>query len=101
MIKTDALAWHDATVTQVRGILRRNDIDAKLFSVALGRFKNPDWGFGPHVYLIDTATNKAARVTVQGPDEYDVKVSSRDAEDVFSDVCDTCPVLVDEIIIVG
>lgn len=87
MIKNGALAWHDCTPEQARGVLRRNDIDAKLFTEARRRLILDEmWHYGPTVFLFDTLTNKAARVTVEGPEEFNIKVSSRSAEELFDDV---------------
>lgn len=86
MIRTEPLVWHDASKTQVRGILMRNGIASSAWSVALGRFKTPEFDGGPHIYIIDTLTDKGARVTIQGPDEFDVKVSSRTGQELLHDL---------------
>lgn len=102
MERTSELAWHHASMTQVRGILTRHKISTKLFTEALKRFADPEFGGGHTLYLIDTLTNKGARVTLEWAEtEYNVKVSSRTAEEFFDNICAAMPALVDELVVMG
>lgn len=102
MQRTSELAWHHANTAQVRGILTRNKISAKLFTEALKRFADPDFKGSDTVYLIDTLTNKGARVTLEGGDaEYNVKVSSHTAEEFFDNICAALPLMIDYAVIMG
>lgn len=82
----DTLYWSDCTPKQARDVLQRNQISGRLFTEARAKLLHPAWCHGPHVYVIDTLTNKGARITIQGPDEYDIKVSSRTGEAVFDEL---------------
>lgn len=95
------LKWDDASKKQVRDILMRNGIASTLWTVAFGLFMSPDWAYGPSLYLIDTLTNKGARVTIQGPEEWDVKVSSRTGEALLEDLSQQMPALIDHIVVMG
>lgn len=79
------LAWYDADKTQARDVIRKAGIASELFTIAYHcLIVDEMWMYGPSVFLFDTLTGKAASVTVQGPEEFDIKVSSRTA-DVFFD----------------
>lgn len=80
------LYWTGCTKAQARGVLMRNGISGQLLTHAVNRFNDPSWDGGPHIYLIDTWTDKGARVTVQGPEEFDVKVSSRTGSELLHDL---------------
>ena len=80
------LYWRDASAKQARGILMRNGISSTLWTVFFGLFKDETQNIGPHVYLIDRLTDKGARVTIQGPEEFDVKVSSRTGLALLADL---------------
>lgn len=80
------LYWTGLSTVQARGVVRRADINSELFSIAMGRFMSEDWNGGPSIYIIDTSTDKAARIDNQGAGEYDVKVSSRTGTEVFDDL---------------
>jgi hypothetical protein len=86
MIRTDPLVWHDANPKQVLGILMRNGISSSTWHIARKRFNDPSWDGGPDIYVIDTLTDKGARVTIQGQDEFDVKVSSRTGQELLHDL---------------
>jgi hypothetical protein len=86
-----SLLWKDASKRQVREVLMRNGIASSAWSVALGRFKSPEFDGGPDIYIIDTLTDKAARVTVQGPEEFDIKISSRTGQELFDDLVSQYP----------
>lgn len=94
------LAWWDLDKAQVRGVLMRNGIASNLWSDAHKRFMAETWAYGPSLYLIDTLTNKGARVTIQGPEEFDVKVSSRTGEALLAEIIETMPALADHIVII-
>jgi hypothetical protein len=93
------LSWHDANKTQVRQILMRNGVAGTLWTVAFGLFMAETWAYGPSLYLIDTLTDKGARVTIQGPEEFDVKVSSRTGEALLADLSEQFPALLDKIVV--
>lgn len=77
------LYWTNADRSQVRSVLRRSGISGELITVALGMLMHPSWSYGPHIYIIDTGMDKGARVTAQGAEEYDVKVSSHTGTELF------------------
>lgn len=95
----NSLLWIDASPKQARDILMRNGISSGLFTEARKRFTDETWPYGPSLYLIDSLTDKGARVTIQGPDEFDVKVSSRTGEALLSDITEQAPALVDHLVI--
>jgi hypothetical protein len=94
------LLWMDASKRQVREVLMRNGISSSTWLIAHGLFLDPEWDGGPNLYIIDTLTDKGARVTIQGPDEFDVKVSSRTGEALLADLVDQMPALLDKIVII-
>lgn len=96
------LTWHLCTPEQARGVLMRNKISGRLFTRARAKLLHPSWdsvGLGPSVYVIDTLTNKGARITIQGPDEFDVKISRRTGTELLVDITDQMPALVDSLVI--
>lgn len=70
------LFWENANKRQVREVLMRNGISSSTWHEGHARLMSGTY-VGPDIYCIDTLTDKAARVTVQGPEEFDVKISSR------------------------
>lgn len=83
------LTWHDCTREQARGVLMRHGISGTLLTQAARKFNDPEWSQGPHIYVIDTLTNKGARIDNQGCETYDVKVSSRTGVELLADLHDT------------
>lgn len=78
-----SLVWYDANKSQARAALKGKGINGELITVAFAKLASPDWAYGPTVFLFDLDSNRAARVTVQGPEEFDVKVSRRTAEEFY------------------
>lgn len=99
--KRGTLKWSDANRKQVRDILMRNGIKSELWTVAFGLFMSTAGTVSASLYLIDTLTDKGARVTIQGPEEFDVKVSSRTGEALFADLSEQFPALLDQLVIMG
>jgi hypothetical protein len=97
---TKSLYWTDCNQSQVRNVLLRNAISGSLWTEASKRFNDPAWDGGPHLYLIDTLTDRGARVTNQGAGTYDVKISSRTGEDLLSELTETFPALLDKLVII-
>lgn len=83
------LTWHDCTRKQARDVLMRHGISGTLITQAARKFNDPNWSHGPHIYVIDTLTDKGARIDNQGADTYDVKVSSRTGEAMLASLIDT------------
>lgn len=96
------LTWHDCTREQARGVLMRHGISGTLMTQAKNRLHDPEWSHGPSVYVIDTLTNKGARVTIQGPETYDVKVSRHTGEDLLATLCRMAayPEIIDNLVII-
>lgn len=82
-----SLAWYDADKSQARDVVRKAGIASELFTIAYHcLIVDPMWMYGASVFLFDTLTGKAARVTVQGMDEFDIKISSRTADEFFDEL---------------
>lgn len=99
--RRDSLLWIDCTPKQARDVLQRNAISGRLFTEARSRLLHPAWDLSPSVYVIDTLTDKGARVTIQGPDEFDIKISSRTGTALFNEIAEDAPALVDNLVIMG
>lgn len=82
----NTLKWENASKRQVREVLMRNGISSSTWLIAFGLFMDPNHDGGPNMYLIDTLTDKGARVTIQGPEEFDIKISSRTGAELFDDL---------------
>lgn len=80
------LKWENASKRQVREVLMRNGISSSTWLEGHALIMGEDWSFGPDIYLIDTLTDRGARVTVQGPEEFDIKISSRTGQELFDDL---------------
>jgi hypothetical protein len=96
-----SLTWYDAPAKNVRSILMRAGIASTLWTVAFGHFKDPNWDGGPHLYLIDSLTDKGALVTVQGPEEFDVKISSRTGTELLDELHELGGYGIDKVVILG
>jgi len=96
----NARTWYDCDKNQVRNVLLRNAISGTLWTEALERFNDPEFDGGPHLYLIDTLTNRGARVTDQGAGTYDVRISGRTGEELLANLTDYYPALLDKIAVI-
>jgi hypothetical protein len=81
----------------------RHAISGTLLTQAVRAFNDPNWSHGPHIYVIDTLTDKGARVDNQGADTYDVVVSSRSGEALLASLvkmAEDWPAILDKIVII-
>jgi hypothetical protein len=92
--------WYDCDHRQVRNVLLRNAISGSLWTEALKRFHDPEFDGGPHLYLIDTLTDRGARVTNQGCETFDVKISRRTGEELLAELTERFPALLDKIAVI-
>jgi hypothetical protein len=75
-----SLSWQDCTREQARHVLMCNSINGQMMREAVGRFNDPAWTYGPHIAVIDTFTDKAARIDNLGAETYDVHMSELTGE---------------------
>lgn len=95
----DPLAFHEINQHTVRTRCMRNAISQDLAREACDRLltQGSMWA---SLYIIDTMTNKGARITYRGYGTFDLKVSSRTGEALLQDLADEFPALLDSLVII-
>jgi len=85
----------DCNTEQVRHVLMRNGIASSLWLQARPFVSDDAWvaRYGPSVYLIDTLTDRGARVSFVSPGTFNVKVTERTGNALADEVIDTFPAL--------
>lgn len=103
LTRTDEVLFKDdMTAREAREFLQRNAISGHLFRMAWQKLMDPNWRYehGPHTYVIDTLTNKGARVTYSYPyeDGFQVRISRRTGEALLNSLADLGGYAIDDIV---
>lgn len=96
---TDPLVYHDRSIHEIPTLCMRNAISGYLAREACNRLLTNGclWA---SLYIIDTMTNKGARVTYTMNGTFDLKVSSRTGEALLQELADEFPALLDSLVII-
>lgn len=99
----EKLHYCDLTSREARETLQRNAISGYLFRMAFQKLKSPGWiqTHGPHMYVIDTLTDRGARITYCAPyeDGWEIKVSRRTGTALLDELHELGGYYIDDIVI--
>lgn len=95
----DPLVYHDRSIHEIPTLCMRNQIAGTLAREATKRLLTAG-SIWASLYIIDTMTNKGARITYRGNGTFDLKVSSRTGEALLQELADEFPALLDSLVII-